>query len=138
MMPQAGGMYLYIREAFGPLAGFLYAWISYFVILAGADAAVAGGFAESLSVFFPKLGPGRALWNLGGLPISAGQLVAVGAVLLLSATHYVGVREGSRIQGFFSSLIVLALGGMVVGGIFSGRPIAAAGPSIARITPAAF
>jgi APA family basic amino acid/polyamine antiporter len=137
MMPQAGGMYLYIREAFGPLAAFLYAWISYFVILAGADAAVAVGFAEYLSVFFPKLGTGRVLWTLGGLPISAGQLIAVAAVLLLSATHYVGVKEGSRIQGFFTALMVLALGGMVIGGALSPRAFPGGGPSPVRIAPAA-
>ena len=52
------------------------------------------------------------LFALGGFDVSAGQLVAVAAVLLLSATHYVGVREGSRIQGLFTSLIVVALVGL--------------------------
>src|SRR5262249_1034664 len=94
MMPQPGGMYLYSHEAFGALPGFLYAWIAYFVILAGADAAVAVGFAEYLSVFFPGLGTSRIVFHLGSFPISAGQLVAVGAVLVLSATHYIGIKEG--------------------------------------------
>src|SRR5215471_8398803 len=117
MMPEPGGMYLYIGKAFGALPGFLYAWVAYFVILAGADAAVAVGFAEYLSVFFPRLGNNRILFHLGVFPISAGQVVAVAAVLILSATHYIGIKEGSRIQGFFTSLIVLALLGMVIGGV---------------------
>jgi APA family basic amino acid/polyamine antiporter len=117
MLPQAGGMYLYIHEAFGALPGFLYAWVAYFVILAGADAAVAVGFAEYLSVFFPALGTGRIVFQMGGLSVSAGQLVAVAAVLVLSATHYVGIKAGSRIQGLFTSLIVLALAGIVIGGV---------------------
>ena len=94
MMPEAGGMYLYIRDAFGPFPAFLYAWVAYFVILAGADAAVAVGFAEYFSVFFPALGTKHVLFTAAGLPISAGQLVAVAAVLVLSATHYVGVARG--------------------------------------------
>lgn len=140
MMPGAGGMYLYIREAFGPLPGFLYAWIGYFVILAGADAAVAVGFAQYLSVFFPSLGTDRILATVAGFPISSGQLVAVAAVLVLSATHYVGIREGSRIQGIFTSLIVAALIGIAVGGLFAPTPpqaVAAAAP-VAPITMAAF
>ena len=122
MMPRPGGMYLYIREAFGALPGFLYAWVAYFVILAGADAAVAVGFSEYLSVFFPGLGTSRVVFQVGSFPISAGQLVAVAAVLILSATHYVGIKEGSRIQGFFTSLIILALVGMVIGGALVPAP----------------
>jgi basic amino acid/polyamine antiporter, APA family len=119
MMPEPGGMYLYIGRAFGPLPGFLYAWIAYFVILAGAGAAVAIGLAEYFSAFFPSLSTKNVLFELGGFSVSAGQLVAVAAVLLLSATHYVGVREGSRIQGAFTSFIVVALVGLGVGGLFA-------------------
>jgi basic amino acid/polyamine antiporter, APA family len=136
MMPQAGGMYLYIREAFGPLPAFLYAWVAYFVILAGADAAVAVGFSEYLSVFFPGLGTKNVLFQPAGTPISAGQLTAVAAVLLLSATHYVGIKEGSRIQSVFTLLIVLALLWLIVGGTLAPLPHAIA-PS-APLTAAGF
>lgn len=122
MMPRAGGMYLYIRDAFGTLPAFLYAWIAYFVILAGANAAVAVGFAEYLSVFFPGLSTHRVLFAVGGLSISAGQLVAAAAIVVLSATHYIGVREGSRIQGVFTLLIVLALLWLVIGGAMASVP----------------
>jgi len=135
MMPHAGGMYLYIRDAYGTLPGFLYAWTAYFVILAGADAAVAVGFAEYLSVFFPGLGTSRVILQAGGLAISAGQLVAVAAVLLLSATHYVGIKEGSRIQGFFTALIVAALLAIVIGGTIAPAPPASAGSAAARSAP---
>ena len=113
-------MYIYIRDAFGPFPAFLYAWMAYFVILAGADAAVAVGFAEYFSVFFPALGTKHVLFTAAGFPVSAGQLVAVAAVLILSATHYVGVREGSRIQGVFTLLIVIALA--LAGGRRRDRP----------------
>jgi len=119
MMPEPGGMYLYIGRAFGPLPGFLYSWMAYFVILAGAGAAVAIGFAEYFSAFFPSLSTKNALFAVGGFDVSAGQLVAVAAVLLLSVTHYVGVREGSRIQGALTSLIIVALVGLGLGGLFA-------------------
>ena len=141
MVPEAGGMYLYLREAFGALPGFLYAWMAYFIILAGADAAVAVGFAEYLSVFFRNVSTSRVLFSAAGLPISAGQLVAVAAVLVLSATHYVGIQEGSRIQGFFTALMALSLCAIVLAGALTGpyRPpaVAAALPA-APITAAAF
>jgi APA family basic amino acid/polyamine antiporter len=115
--------------------------MAYFVILAGADAAVAVGFAEYFSVFFPALGTKHVLFTVAGFSISAGQLVGVAAVLILSATHYVGVREGSRIQGVFTLLIVLALLWLVVGGAIvpaPAPPAGAAAPATGPITAAAF
>ncbi len=126
MLPKAGGMYVYFRDAFGKLPAFLYAWVAYFVILTGAGAAVAVGFAQYLSVFVPGLGTDRTLLELGGIPISAGQLVAVAATLILSATHYVGVKEGARVQGLLTSLILLALLALAVGGALAPRPVGAA------------
>ena len=139
-MPEPGGMYLYIGRAFGPLPGFLYAWISYFVILAGAGAAVAIGFAEYFSAFFPSLSTKNVLFRLGGFDVSAGQLVAVAAVLVLSATHYVGIREGSRIQGLLTSLIVVALVALGIGGLFAkaSAHVLASGPPAGPISLAAF
>jgi len=140
MMPEPGGMYLYIGRAFGPLPGFLYGWISYFVILAGAGAAVAIGFAEYFSAFFPSLSTKNVLFAVGGFDVSAGQLVAVAAVLLLSATQYVGIREGSRIQGFLTSLIVAALVALTLGGLFAkaSPDVSAFAPSAGPISLAAF
>ena len=122
MIPKSGGMYVYIREAFGDLPAFLYAWVAYWVILAGADAAVAVGFAEYFSVFFPGLSTSRVLFTLGPASITAGQLVAVSAVLVLTATHYVGVKEGARVQGLFTSMIILALLWIAVGGLLVPAP----------------
>lgn len=140
LMPEPGGMYLYIGRAFGPLSGFLYAWMAYFVILAGAGAAVAIGFAEYFSAFFPSLSTRNVLLTLGGFDVSAGQLVAVTAVLLLSATHYVGIREGSRIQGLFTSLIVVALVALGLGGLFAkaSASVSASAPPASPISLAAF
>ena len=119
-------------------ASFLYAWISYFVILAGAGAAVAIGFAEYFSAFFPSLSTKNVLFTLGGFDVSAGQLVAVAAVLLLSATHYIGIREGSRIQGLFTSLIVVALVALGLGGLFAKASASASAPPAGPISLAVF
>jgi APA family basic amino acid/polyamine antiporter len=137
MLPKAGGMYVYFREAFGALPAFLYAWVAYWVILAGAGAAVAVGFAEYLSVFFPGLSNARVLFSLGPATVTAGQVVAVVTTLALSASHYVGVREGARIQGAFTSLIVLGLLWLAVGGALAARPPAAS-PAPGSVTAAAF
>jgi APA family basic amino acid/polyamine antiporter len=128
MLPKAGGMYVYFREAFGEMPAFLYAWVAYWVIIIGADAAVAIGFAEYFSVFYPALGTSRALFSVGPLAISAGQLVAVALTLLLSATHYVGIKEGARIQGAFTALIVAALLWIGIGGALAKPPPVSANP----------
>ena len=128
MMPKAGGMYVFFREAFGELPAFLYAWVAFWVILIGSDAAVAIGFARYLSVFFPALSDTHVVLALGPVSITASQLVAVGLTLVLSATHYVGIREGARIQGVLTSAIVLAMLWIAVGGAFAARPAAAPAP----------
>jgi len=117
MVPRAGGMYLYFREAFGDLPAFLYAWVAYWVIQTGSNAAVAVGFATYLAVFFPSLSTSRIVASFGPIAVSAGQLVAVALTLLLSVTHYVGVRRGARIQGVFTLLIVIALLWIGLGGL---------------------
>ena len=122
MMPRAGGMYLYFREAFGELTAFLYVWLAYWVIQAGSNAAVAVGFATYFSVFFPQLSTSRVVGGVGPFQVSAGQLVAVVLILVLSATHYIGIRRGVRIQGLFTLLIVLALVWLGVGGLVAGAP----------------
>jgi basic amino acid/polyamine antiporter, APA family len=126
MVPKAGGMYLYFREAFGELPAFLYVWVAYWVIQTGSNAAVAVGFATYLSVFFPQVSTARIVATLGPFSISAGQLVAVALTIVLSITHYIGVKRGARIQGFFTLLIVLALVWLGLGGLVAGLPAATA------------
>src|SRR5499425_1715875 len=96
MFPRSGGVYIFLREAFGPLVAFLYGWASLLVVLSGGIAAVAIGFADSFSYFVPALSPAHvvAVLPLAG-PIAAHQLVAAASILLLGAINYVGVRSGS-------------------------------------------
>jgi APA family basic amino acid/polyamine antiporter len=141
MLPQPGGMYVFFREAFGDLPAFLYAWVGFWVILIGADAAVAIGFAQYFAVFFPSLGSATIVATIGPFSISAVQVVAVGLVLVLSLTHYVGVKEGARVQGLLTSVIIVALLWIAVGGAFAPRPLeaeaaAAAASPLAALTMA--
>jgi APA family basic amino acid/polyamine antiporter len=138
MIPRAGGMYLYFREAFGEVPAFLYVWVAYWVIQAGANAAVAVGFATYFSVFFPQLSTARIVANVGPFPISAGQLVAGVLIAVLSATHYIGVRKGVRIQGLFTLLIVVALVWLAAGGLAAGAPPPPSAAAASPVTPAGF
>jgi APA family basic amino acid/polyamine antiporter len=133
MLPETGGNYLYLREAYGDLAGFLYGWVAYFVILSGSAAAVAVSFAEFLGSFIPSIGTKNVLFSAGGFSISAGQLVAVAAVLVLSGTHYIGVREGARVQSFFTSLILVTLIALIVGAV--ARAVSGASTASGRLSP---
>ncbi|MEO7962890.1 MAG: amino acid permease [Gemmatimonadaceae bacterium] len=105
MLPDAGGPYVYIRQAFGSLWGFLYAWMALLSIASGAIAAVAMGFAGYLGRF-TDLAP------LGGaLPVAAGTII------LLTATNYVGLRPGVALQNVLTASKIVALAALIVGGL---------------------
>ncbi len=99
MFPQSGGVYVFLREAFGTLPAFLYGWATLLVVLSGGVAAVAVGFADYFSYFFPALSSAHIVGELplgiGTLRIAASQIVAVSAIILLGGINYLGVRSGS-------------------------------------------
>ena len=99
MFPRSGGVYVFLREAYGGLPAFLYGWVALLVVMSGGIAAVAVGFAEYLSFFVPALSTSRELLTVG-LPfgswsLSAGQLTAAAAICAVGAVNYVGVRRGN-------------------------------------------
>ena len=106
MMPHAGGQYVYLREAYSPLWGFLYGWTLFLVIQTGTIAAVGVSFAKYLGVLVPELGTKReaGAWILplfGDFYISAGQGVAVVVVAFLTFLNCLGVQEGKWTQNIF-------------------------------------
>lgn len=122
MFPRAGGIYHYLREAYGPLAGFLYGWASFWVIMSGGIAAVAVGTARYLGYFFPYSSPGNVIASaqLGGLEwtVSGAQLVAAAIVLALTAINHFGVRGGTTTQNLLTVIKIAAIGLFVAFGLF--------------------
>ena len=119
MMPHAGGQYVFLREAYGPLWGFLYGWTLFLVIQTGTIAAVAVAFAKFLGVLVPELGEKFILLDLGAFKISSGQIVAVLVILLLTFINSRGINAGRLVQNVFtvaktSALILLILLGFFV------------------------
>jgi APA family basic amino acid/polyamine antiporter len=108
MFPRAGGDYVYLREAFHPLAGFLVGWLSFFAIYAGTIATLAAGFAAALGYFVP-------------LTNSEGLAAAVGVTLAVSALNFVGVRYGAAANNLTASVKIIALLAFVVLGPLIGN-----------------
>lgn len=101
LLPRAGGQYVYLREAWHPVAGFLYGWALLFMIETGAIAAVAITFAEYTL-------------RLAGHPGASPRAIAIATIVLLSAINYLGVKPGSRVLNVFVVLKVAALAALVL------------------------
>jgi len=127
LFPHAGGQYVYLREAYSPLWGFLYGWTLFLVIQTGTIAAVAIGFARYLGVLFPAISP--QTWvirpiNLGSsfaVSLSVQQLVAALMILFLTFLNTRGVKLGKWIQNVFTSAKMLSLLGLIVLCVFVAR-----------------
>ncbi|RIV19307.1 amino acid permease [Fibrisoma montanum] len=117
MMPKAGGQYVYIQRAFGPLLGFVYGWTVFMVIQTGTIAAVAVAFTKYTAVFVPALSPANVLFSLGPVDITAGSLFAIASLVLLTWLNSRGVQSGKLIQNVFTSAKLIALLGLIVVGI---------------------
>jgi len=121
MLPKAGGQYVFLREAFGPLVGFLYGWTVFLVIQSGFNAAVAIAFSKYLGGVGLHLGENDILFTLGSFTLSRAQVVAVGVIALLTAVNCLGVQAGALVQNVFTVLKVGALVLLVAIGFGSGK-----------------
>ena len=124
MYPRAGGQYIYLREAYGPWAGFLFGWGFFWVIECGGVAALAVGFAEYFGYFVPALSTKTYLlkFHLLGFDysLSAGQLIAAASILFLSAINYIGIKSGIVVQNIFTFLRIAAVAVFIVLGLTIG------------------
>jgi APA family basic amino acid/polyamine antiporter len=131
MMPKAGGQYIYLREAYSPLWGFLYGWTLFLVIQTGTIAAVAVGFARYLGVVWPAISPNTwivppiALSGKYAISLSVQQLVALLLILFLTLLNTRGLKLGKLIQNVFTSAKTLALAALILAAVFVGRNAAA-------------
>ncbi|HEY6901615.1 MAG TPA: amino acid permease [Puia sp.] len=116
MFPKAGGQYVYLKEAFNPLTGFLYGWSFFAVIQAGSIAAVGVAFSKFAAYIFPGLSEHNILLDLGGLQISAAQITSILLIVALTYINTRGVKEGKVIQTVFTLAKILALAGLVIFG----------------------
>ena len=119
MFPRAGGIYVFLREAWGPLWGFLYGWTSFTVIFSGAIAAIAVGFGEYLGGVLPWFRSDHLLastaigswrWTLNGA-----QVGGVVAIVGLTAIHHLGLRAGARLVNSLTVAKLVALGAFALG-----------------------
>src|SRR6184192_2855872 len=122
MMPRAGGVYIFLREAYGSSIAFLYGWTLFLVIQTGTIAAVAIAFAKFLGVFVPRVSPDNYLVapiSFGGYAISLSleQLVAIALIILLTWSNTRGLEVGKIIQNTFTFAKTAALAAVVVIGL---------------------
>jgi APA family basic amino acid/polyamine antiporter len=125
MKPQAGGEYVYVRDAYGPLAGFLYSWTTFLISKPASIATITTGLVRILGTFsifsfFPAVIFSQNLYPHGSsgysFTITYGQLVAVGATILISCLNYIGVRRAGEFQFVFTLLKVAIILGIVAVG----------------------
>ena len=134
MMPKAGGQYVYLREALGPLWGFLYGWTLFLVIQTGTIAAVGVAFGKFLGVFFPSVSASNWIWHIGHVPawhvgpmvlgnmeigLNTANLSAIVVITLLTLLNTMGVKMGSAVQNVFTSAKVFALAAVVLVGLIA-------------------
>ncbi len=136
MMPRAGGQYVYLREALGPMWGFLFGWTLFLVIQTGTIAAVGVAFGKFLGVFFPSVSSSHWLLHLGHVPavqlgpvtlgnmelgLNTANLAGIAVVVLLTVVNIFGVRLGALVQNIFTTAKTLALLALVFFGVLLGR-----------------
>ena len=121
MMPHAGGQYVYLREAYNPLVGFLYGWTLFIVIQTGTIAAVAVAFAKFTAVLLPWFSERNVLASVLGINFSAAQILAIATIIILTYVNSRGLREGKLVQDTFTTAKTLALIALIALGIFVGK-----------------
>ncbi|SPE41491.1 Amino acid permease-associated region [Candidatus Sulfopaludibacter sp. SbA3] len=139
-IPEAGGEFAYLREAYGPMWGFLYSWTQLWVAKSGSIATLGTGFFLYLTNFFPSLdtvfysiplpiGPGG-----GPLEIRSGQVLAIVLILLLAWLNYYGVKLGGNVQVAVTAVKVALIGFVIIAGLGFGQPHAAVAVSVTALT----
>jgi basic amino acid/polyamine antiporter, APA family len=143
-LPEAGGEYVFLREAYGPMWGFIYSWTQMWVAKSGSIATLATGFFVYLSNFFAPLdvvfytihlplGP-----NGGPLELRWGQLFAVGLIGVLGFLNYFGVKLGGEVQVAVTAVKVALIAVVIAAGLLLGQPHTAAASAIAPATFSGF
>ncbi|HXO43403.1 MAG TPA: amino acid permease, partial [Thermoanaerobaculia bacterium] len=142
LYPQAGGLYQYLKEVYGPVWGFLYGWTAFLVIMSGGIAALGVAFGEYLGSFIPFFSTRHLLLAvpIGGWTwrLSGGQVAALLAILLLTAINHFGLREGAGVQNAFTVLKIGSIAAFGLLGLLVRAPVhgALTAPLPAALHPA--
>src|SRR5215468_3243467 len=121
MKPQAGGEYVYVRDGYGPLTGFLYAWTWFLIAKPASIASLTSGLVRILGHFssFSFLPHPLISWHISSgrvFEVTYGHLVAILATILITALNYVGVRKAGNFQLIFTALKVALIAGIAIVG----------------------
>src|SRR5689334_18282400 len=116
MFPKAGGQYVYLKEAYNPLVGFLYGWSFFAIIQTGTIAAVGVAFSKFMAYLVPGVSEDLVAINLGVLTISPAQLVSILVIVLLTLINTRGVESGKIIQSTLTVVKIASLFGLIIFG----------------------
>jgi APA family basic amino acid/polyamine antiporter len=132
MFPKAGGQYVYLKESYNPLVGFLYGWSFFAVIQTGTIAAVGVAFSKFAAYLIPALSEDNKLIKIqtgidacdapAFFSISSAQVVAILLIMFLTYTNTKGIKESKWIQNIFTSTKLLSLFGLIIAGLIAFRP----------------
>ena len=122
MFPKAGGQYVYLKEAYNPLVGFLYGWSFFAIIQTGTIAAVGVAFAKFTAYLIPQVGDDIVLFSIGSLHISPAQILAIAIIVLLTYINTQGIQSGKLIQTTFTLAKLLSLFGLIIFGWIALQP----------------
>ncbi|MES2646181.1 MAG: amino acid permease [Bacteroidota bacterium] len=122
MYPKAGGQYVYLKEAYNPLIGFLYGWSFFSVIQTATIAAVGVAFAKFTAYLLPALSEDKVAVDLGFFTISPAQLLSILVIVLLTFINTRGVKSGKAIQTTFTLTKLVSLFGLIIFGLLALKP----------------
>jgi APA family basic amino acid/polyamine antiporter len=121
MKPDAGGEYVYLRDAYGPLAGFLYAWTTFLISKPGSIATIVTGMVRMLGGFAAFSFLPKPAFALGSFVVTWGQAVAIAMVLFVSLINYLGVKKAGEFQLFFTILKIAIIFGVIILGFTAAK-----------------
>jgi APA family basic amino acid/polyamine antiporter len=119
MFPKAGGQYVYLKEAYNPLVGFLYGWSFFAVIQTGTIAAVGVALSKFAAYLFPQVSEDIVLLSIGSLHISPAQVLSIVIIILLTFLNTKGIKNGKLVQTFFTTIKLLSLFGLIIFGLLA-------------------
>jgi basic amino acid/polyamine antiporter, APA family len=120
MMPKAGGQYVYLRESYGPLVGFLFGWTTFLVIETGLIAAVSMAFAKFAAALLPSFFEPYELFTIGGFTVTTIQITAFLVLNFLTFINLQGIELGTMVQNLFTMTKIMALMMLIFVGLFVG------------------